>query len=232
MKSTGLTDWSRVFSRVSLQSRRLSSIVPTEFRAGPGASGWAKYHCQRSNLYSELFSRSTLPSSSINWISSPLTLQKEQTLPLHVGAVATLLMARLRRRIMFGQSATRRFSRFSGRTRSEGAGLVACASAAPLAILALAVAVDYAKVSHFRSRVQFAAGSASVAAAEAIARQPGIANGGDIIAGRVAEFCLQRSGSAWGWRPYSRGNKPRGRSDGHCWICRRGAEQFRLRVGL
>ncbi len=88
---------------------------------------------------------------------------------------------------MFGQSATRRFSRFSGRTRSEGAGLVACASAAPLAILALAVAVDYAKVSHFRSRVQFAAGSASVAAAEAIARQPGIANGGDIIAGRVAE---------------------------------------------
>lgn len=88
---------------------------------------------------------------------------------------------------MFGRSAIRRFSRLFGRPRSEGAGLVACASAAPLAILALAVAADYAKVSHFRNGVQSAAGLASVAAAEAIAQQPGIANGGEVDAGQIAE---------------------------------------------
>ena len=93
---------------------------------------------------------------------------------------------------MSGQApATGRVSRLFGRPRSEGPGLVACASAAPLAILALAVAVDYAKVSHFRSRVQFAAGAASIAAADAIARQPGIANDGDVLAGRIAEFVFK-----------------------------------------
>jgi hypothetical protein len=56
----------------------------------------------------------------------------------------------------------------------------------PLAVLALAVAVDYAKVSHFRSRVESAAGAASLAAADAIARQPGISDDGDVVAGRIA----------------------------------------------
>ena len=41
------------------------------------------------------------------------------------------------------------FAVFS-RPHSEGAGAVACAAAVPLAVLALAVAADYAKVSHFR----------------------------------------------------------------------------------
>src|SRR5579864_9347583 len=123
-------------------------------RSRHGASGPARHRCQRSNRYLELVSRSTLPSSSINWISSPLTLQTEQTLPLHVEAVGMLLMVRLRRRIMFGQApVTGSVSRLFSRPRSEGAGLVACASAMTLAVLALAVAVDYAKVSHFRSRV-------------------------------------------------------------------------------
>ena len=88
---------------------------------------------------------------------------------------------------MFGQArATGAPPRPFSRARSEGAGLVACAAAAPLAMLALAVAADYAKVSHFRSRVQFAADAASVAAAEAIARQAGVADNGDVAA-RIAD---------------------------------------------
>ena len=50
--------------------------------------------------------------------------------------------------------------------------IVACAAAIPLAVLALAVSADYAKVSHFGVGVQHAADAASVAAAEAVARQP------------------------------------------------------------
>jgi uncharacterized membrane protein len=73
------------------------------------------------------------------------------------------------------------------RPRSEGAGVVAFASAMPLAVLALAVAVDYEKVSHFRSRVQIAADAASVAAAEAIAREPGVANDSDALAAQIAD---------------------------------------------
>jgi uncharacterized membrane protein len=69
--------------------------------------------------------------------------------------------------------------------RSEGAGVVACASAMPLAVLTLAVSADYAKVSHFRSGVQHAADAASVATAEAVARQPG-AQVSDVLAGQVA----------------------------------------------
>ena len=41
-----------------------------------------------------------------------------------------------------------------------------CAVAAPLLVLAFAVATDYANVSHFRSHVKLAADAASVAAAE------------------------------------------------------------------
>ena len=87
---------------------------------------------------------------------------------------------------MFGRVSAGRFSRMFSRPHSEGAGVVACAAAAPLAVLALAVTADYAKVSHFRGRVQLAADAASVAAAEAVARQPDIAND-DVLAGQVAD---------------------------------------------
>jgi uncharacterized membrane protein len=87
---------------------------------------------------------------------------------------------------MFGWA--ERFSRLLRRHSSGGGGVVACAVAAPLAVLALAVTADYAKVSHFRSRVQLAADAASVAAAEAIARQPDIANDSDVLAGQIADF--------------------------------------------
>lgn len=89
---------------------------------------------------------------------------------------------------MFGRApAAQRFSRLFSRPRSEGAGVVACAAAAPLVVLALAVAADYAKVSHFRSRVQLAADTASAATAEAIARQPDVANDGDARAAQIAD---------------------------------------------
>ena len=87
---------------------------------------------------------------------------------------------------MFGRA--ERFSRLLRRHGSGGGGVVACAAAAPLAVLALAVAADYAQVSHFRSRVQLAANAASVAAAEAIARQPDITNDSDVLAGQIADF--------------------------------------------
>lgn len=86
-----------------------------------------------------------------------------------------------------------RFSRF-GRPRPEGGGtVVACAAAAPLIVLALAIAADYANVSRFRTRVQLAAEAASLAAAEAIARHP--AGGGDIddLAGQVAAVVFARN---------------------------------------
>jgi Flp pilus assembly protein TadG len=79
-----------------------------------------------------------------------------------------------------------KFSRLLMRRGSEGGATVACAAALPLVVLALAVAADYAKVSHFRSQVQLAADAASVAAAEAIARQPGI-GADDGLTGRIAD---------------------------------------------
>ena len=87
---------------------------------------------------------------------------------------------------MFGRVSAGRFSRMFSRPHSEGAGAVACAAAMPLAVLALAVTADYAKVSHFRGRVQQATDAASVAAAEAVARQPDITNDNDVLAGQVA----------------------------------------------
>jgi Flp pilus assembly protein TadG len=94
--------------------------------------------------------------------------------------------------MMFGRvSAVGRFSRLFSRPRAEGAGVVACASAAPLVVLALAVAADYAKVSHFRSRVQLAADTASVATAETIARQPVIANESDVRGTQIADSVFQ-----------------------------------------
>ena len=88
---------------------------------------------------------------------------------------------------MFGRLSAGGFSRMFSRTHSEGAGVVACAAAAPLAMLALALTADYAKVSHFRGRVQQATDAASVAAAEAVARQPDITNANDVLAGQVAD---------------------------------------------
>ena len=86
-------------------------------------------------------------------------------------------------------SAVSRFSRPFGCSRREGGGAtVACAAAAPLVLLALAVGADYASVSRFRTRGQLAADAASLAAAEAIARHPGPAGGGvDALAAHVAE---------------------------------------------
>lgn len=93
---------------------------------------------------------------------------------------------------MFGRApAAQRFSPLFSRPPSEGAGVVACAAAAPLVVLALAVAADYATVSHFRSRVQLAADTASVATAEAIAGQPDIANDSDVRAAKIAESVFQ-----------------------------------------
>jgi Flp pilus assembly protein TadG len=89
--------------------------------------------------------------------------------------------------MMFRRVSAGRFSRLFSRTRSEGAGVVAVAAAAPLAVLALAVAADYAKVSHFRSRVQLAAETASVAAAEAVARQPDVTNDSDVRGAQIAD---------------------------------------------
>ena len=88
---------------------------------------------------------------------------------------------------MFGRG--ERLSRLLiGRGSSEGGATVACAVAMPLVVLALAVGADYAKVSHFRSRVQLAANAASVATAEAIAQRSDIVKDGDVLAGQVADF--------------------------------------------
>ena len=88
---------------------------------------------------------------------------------------------------MFGRVSPGRFSRVFSRPHSEGAGAVACAVALPLAVLSLSVTADYAKVSHFSGRVQQATDAASVAAAEAVARQPDITNANDVLAGQVAD---------------------------------------------
>ena len=88
---------------------------------------------------------------------------------------------------MFGRVPPDRFSRLLVRHSSEGSGLVACAAATPLVLLAFAVTADYAKVCHFRGRVQQATDAASVAAAEAVARQPDITNANDVLAGQVAD---------------------------------------------
>jgi Flp pilus assembly protein TadG len=85
---------------------------------------------------------------------------------------------------MFGRAD--RFSRLLGRRGAEGGATVACAAAAPLVVLAFAVAADYAKVCHFRSRAQLAADAASVAAAEAIARRPDSTNDSNDLARQIA----------------------------------------------
>jgi Flp pilus assembly protein TadG len=69
-------------------------------------------------------------------------------------------------------SAPARFSRLFAHARWEGGRAIVCASLTPLVVLGLAVAADYASVSHFRSRVQIAADAASLAAAETAALHP------------------------------------------------------------
>jgi Flp pilus assembly protein TadG len=81
-----------------------------------------------------------------------------------------------------------RISRLLVRRNSEGGATVACAVAMPLMVLALAVGADYAKVAHFKSRVQVATDAASVATAETVARQRDIANDSDALADQVADF--------------------------------------------
>jgi len=95
----------------------------------------------------------------------------------------------------FGSASAGRFWRRLGRPRAEGGGgTVACAAAMPLVLLALAVAADCASVARFRSRVQLAAGAASRAAAEAVARDPGGAARPDVddLASRVAAAVFAR----------------------------------------
>ena len=87
---------------------------------------------------------------------------------------------------MFGRSSNNSRIGSRVRLRSEGTLTVACAAAIPLAVMGLAVFVDYAKVSYFRIGVQHAADAASVAAAEAVARQPG-ADLSDGVADQVAD---------------------------------------------
>lgn len=91
-------------------------------------------------------------------------------------------------------SAARRFSRLIVRRRPEGGSAVALAAAIPLVVLALAVAADYAGMSWFRAHVQRAAGAASLAAADAIARHPSRAGDSDAegLAGRVAAAVFAR----------------------------------------
>jgi Flp pilus assembly protein TadG len=93
---------------------------------------------------------------------------------------------------MFGRRTRREeFSWLLSRP-NEGVGAVACAAAAPLLVLTLAVAADYANVSHFRNRVQLAADTASVATADAIARQPGLTDDSDVSAAQFANSVFQR----------------------------------------
>ena len=74
--------------------------------------------------------------------------------------------------MMSGRVSVRgRLFRLFGRSRREGSRAVGCAAAAPLMILAIAVASDYSTVTRFRTRVQQAAEAASLAAAEVAARQ-------------------------------------------------------------
>jgi Flp pilus assembly protein TadG len=70
--------------------------------------------------------------------------------------------------------------------KPEGGSAVACATAAPLIALGLAVAADHAHVSRFRTQVQLAADAASLAAVGAVARRPDSPDDGARVA--VAVF--------------------------------------------
>ncbi len=81
------------------------------------------------------------------------------------------------------------------RVSGDGGGaLVACAVAMPLIVLAVAVAVDYANVARFTSRVQHAADAAAAAVSRTIARNPNV-DGRDVdqIAERIAASVFARN---------------------------------------
>ena len=82
---------------------------------------------------------------------------------------------------------------------SEGGSAVAFAAAAPLMVLAVAVAADHAHVARSGTQVQLAAGAASLAAAGAVARHP--ESGGESLGARAAGIAFAR-------------NAPRGASSG------------------
>jgi Flp pilus assembly protein TadG len=74
-----------------------------------------------------------------------------------------------------------------------GAAVVACAAAMPLIVFAFAVAVDYASVARFTTRVQLAADAAAAAVSRTISRNPNV-DGRDVdqIAERIAAFVFAR----------------------------------------
>jgi Flp pilus assembly protein TadG len=84
-----------------------------------------------------------------------------------------------------------RSRRWLSRQSTEGAAAVAWASAAPLIVLALAVASDRAEALRFRAEVQLAAEAASLASAEAVARHPD--GDGEGVARRVAAVVFARN---------------------------------------
>jgi Flp pilus assembly protein TadG len=80
------------------------------------------------------------------------------------------------------------------RARGEGGpAAVACASAMPLIVLAVAVGADYVNVARFTTRVQLAADAAAAAASGTIARNPNVDRRDvDQIAERIAAFVFAR----------------------------------------
>ena len=92
-------------------------------------------------------------------------------------------------------SAGRRFSRLIVRRRPEGGSAVASPRPMPLVVLALAVAADYAEHVVVQGPCSAApADAASLAAADAIARQPSRAGESDVegLAGQVAAAVFVR----------------------------------------
>ena len=120
------------------------------------------------------------------------------------------------------------------RTANGGGVLVACAAAMPLIVFAVAVAVDYANVARFTTRVQLAADAAAAAVSKTIARNPNV-DGRDVdqIAERIAAFVFARNaprGARRGADGCNNGPRLRRHDDGRLSGC--GAEQFRLRAWL
>ena len=82
----------------------------------------------------------------------------------------------------------------AGCAANGGAAVVACAAAMPLIVFAVAVAVDYANVARFTTRVQLAADAAAAAVSKTIARNPNV-DGRDVdqIAERIVAFVFARN---------------------------------------
>ena len=122
------------------------------------------------------------------------------------------------------------------RARGErGAAAVACASALPLIVLAVAVAADTVNVARFTTRVERAADAAAGAVSETIARTP---NGVDGCTStnlpnesrRLRVRALRPAGRRRGADGCN--NEPRLRRHDDCRLSGSGAKQFRLRARL